>query len=245
MEKPIIKVRRLFAALIVLFFAAVLLPGQTEAASVQSLVEKLEHDAKQLEKNIQSTTFSKPYRLYNQTKKSYAEAKKVVDRLKNGPMKRQYNARLSKANHTIQRAAYYISAVESGERLTALKSQLDKALSSGNVDAVYELYFQMDRQLKKSIALFNKVEHSYVRKKMAEKFQRPAEMTKQRAFFPINIMVAFDKIMLAYEKGDVDEAERLLVLCDQWLSQIKDANMKKELNGYLEEFKAPVVLEIE
>jgi hypothetical protein len=245
METSIRKVRRLFAALIVLFLAAALLPGQTEAASVQSHVKKLEHDAKQLEKNIQSTNFSKPYRLYNQTKKSYAEAKKVVDRLKNGPMKRQYNARLSKANHTIQRAAYYISAVESGERLIALKSQLDKALSSGNVDAVYELYFQMERQLKKSIALFNRVEYSYVRQKMIEKFQRPAEATKKRAFFPINIMVAFDKIMLAYEKGDIDEAERLLVLCDQWILQIKDAKTKKELNSYLEEFKGPVVLEIE
>jgi hypothetical protein len=245
MEESMRKVTYVFAVLTVLFLMVVWLPGRTEAASIQSYVEKLERDTKQLEQNIQSTTFSKPYHLYNQTKKSYAEAKKVIDRLKNGPMKRQYNARLSKANRTIQQAAYYISAVESGERLTALKSQLDKALSSGNVDAVYELYFQMERQLKKSIVLFNKVEHSYVRQKMVEKFQRPAETTKQRAFFPVNIMVAFNKILLAYEKGDIDEAERLLVLCDQWLSQIKDANTKKELNAYLEEFKAPVVLEIE
>jgi hypothetical protein len=220
-------------------------PTRTEAASIASYVGKLERNTAQLERIMQSSTLSKPYSLYNQTKKSYAEAKKATARLKNGPTKRQYSERTAKAYRTIQRAAYYISAIESGERLVTLKSRLDQALSSGNVDVVYDVYPLFEQQLKKTAVLVNKVEYSSVRQKMVRTFQRPAEVTKQRTFFPINIMLAFDKIVSAYEKEDIDEAERLIALCEQWISQVKDANTKKALNSYLEEFKTPVVLEVE
>ncbi|WP_051530003.1 hypothetical protein [Anoxybacteroides tepidamans] len=245
MGKSTIWLGRFMAVVTVLFLAAVFLPSQTKAASIQPVVEKLERNAKQLDQKIRSTAFEKPYSLFNETKKSYSAAKKEVGRLKDGPTKRQYTKRIDAAYLTIQKASYYISAIESGEKLLTLKSRIDRALSAGDVDTLYDVYPSFANQLKKASALIQKASYPSVRQKMVEKFQHPAESTKQRAFYPMNIMLAFDRIIDAYDNDDVEEAERLLALCDQWLANVKDAKTKKELSLYLEDFKAPVIIDVE
>ncbi|MBB5324228.1 hypothetical protein HNQ34_001321 [Anoxybacillus tepidamans] len=241
------KMRRAFAVLMA-FIIAVAWSFQSvpaEAASLPSDVEKLERYAEQLQRTMQSRPLFKPYALYNKTKKSYGGAKQRIERLKNGPAKRQYRKRLEKASETIRQASYYISAIESGERLIALKSRIDQALSSGDVEVVYDVYPSFERQLRKTKTLIGRVHGSSIRKKMTETFQQPAEATKQRSFFPINIMFAFDQIIAAYEQDDIEKVERLLVLCEQWMLRVKDENTKKELNRYLDEFKTPAILDIQ
>jgi hypothetical protein len=216
----------------------------TEAASLPS-IERLEKHAAQLEQTMKASRLSKPYSLYNQVKKDYEAAKKEVARIKNKTDKQRYSKRLANSYRTIQRASYYISAVESGERLTALTSRLDQALRSGDLDTLYDVYPSFDKQLKKTSILITKVSDTAVRQKMIRTFQRPAETMKQRAFFPINIMIAMDKIVTAYENGDINQAERLLALCEQWLPKVQDVNTRKQLDMYFQELKAPAVLDIE
>ncbi|KXG08965.1 hypothetical protein AT864_02649 [Anoxybacillus sp. P3H1B] len=245
MQKAKMGIRWLTVLLVILGFSVMLLPGQTKAASVQSSVEKLERDVKQLEKTIHATTLDKPYNLYNQTKKSYSQAQKEVAQLKDGSVKRHYIQRIDSAYRTIQKAAYYISAIEGGERLIVLKLRIDHALSSGDVYTVYSSYPPFMNQLKKTETLVQKVSDPTVQKKMMETFLRSAEITKQRVFFPINIMFAFDRIIEAYDQDDIEKAERLLALCEKWLSNVKDVNVKKELSYYLEDLKAPKVLDVQ
>jgi hypothetical protein len=217
---------------------------RAEAASFPA-IERLEKHAAQLEQTMKASRLSKPYSLYNQAKKDYEAAKKEVARINNKTDRQRYSKRIANSYHTIQRASYYISAVESGERLTALASRLDQALRSGNLDALYDGYPSFNQQLKKTTMLISKVSDAAIRQKMAAAFERPAEAIKQRAFYPINIMVAMDKIIDAYDNDDINQAERLLALCEQWLPKVQDANTRKQLSVYLQELKAPAVLDIE
>lgn len=233
----------MFALIVII--ASAFYPVSAQAASLSSDVGKLERYTEQLERTIHSRQLSKPYALYNRTKRSYSETKQRIERLKDSLAKQQYRERLKKADRTIRQAAYYISAIESGERLISLKSRIDQSLISGKVEVVYDVYPSFDEQLKKTKVLIQKVSGSVARQKMTETYVRPAETTKQRAFYPMNIMLAFDEIILAYEQDDIEGAERLLRLCEKWLPYVKDANAKTALNRYLADFEAPVILEVQ
>ncbi|GGJ63860.1 anion-transporting ArsA/GET3 family ATPase [Anoxybacillus voinovskiensis] len=239
-------IRRMFAALFLLVLLAAAFPVRAvEAASLSSDIGKLERYAEQLEQTIHSRQLSKPYALYNKAKKSYYETKRQVEQLKEGEMKQRYRERLKAVNRTIVQASYYIRAMESGERLLSDKSHIEQSLALGKVETVYDAYASFDQQLKKTKALIQKVSGSSVRQKMTNTFVRPAEAAKQRAFYPMNIMLAFDGILTAYEQEDIAKAERLLLLCEQWLPHVKDAKAKAALSRYLEEFQAPVILEVQ
>lgn len=218
--------------------------SKAEAASFPA-IERLEKHAAQLEQTMKASRLSKPYSLYNQVKKDYEAAKKEVARIHNKTDRQRYSKRIANSYQTIQRASNYISAVESGERLKALTSRLDQALRSGNLDALYNGYSSFNQQLKKTAMLISKVSGASIRQKMATSFKRPAEAIKQRAFYPINIMTAMDRIIDAYDNDDVNQAERLLALCEQWLPKVQDANTRKQLSVYLQNLKAPAVLDIE
>lgn len=239
-------IRRVFAALFLLVLLAAAFPVHAvEAASLSADIGKLERYAEQLERTIHSRQLSKPYALYNKVKKSYRETKQQVERLKESKTKQRYRERLKAVDRAIVQASYYISAIESGERLLSLKSRMEQSLATGKVEAVYDAYVSFDQQLKKTKALIQKVSGSFVRQKMTTAFVRSAEAAKQRAFYPMNIMLAFDSILTAYEQEDIAKAERLLLLCEQWLPSVKDAKAKDALSRYLEEFQAPVILEVQ
>ena len=58
-------------------------------------------------------------------------------------------------------------------------------------------------------------------------------------------MKAMDKLLDAYDEGDIARAERLLSLCDRWLPNVVDAATRKQLAVYIDDFKAPVVLDVD
>ncbi|ANB61207.1 hypothetical protein [Anoxybacteroides amylolyticum] len=233
----------IFASLFIL--AAEVPSSVVKAASLSSNVGELNRYVEQLQRTINSHQLSKPYALYNKMKKSYSETKQRVERLKDGTVKQQYRERLKKADRTIRQVAYYISAIESGERLIALTSRIDQSLTLGRVEEVYDVYPSFDEQLKKTKFLIQKVSGSTVRRQMTETYVHLAKTMKQRAFYPMNIMLAFDGILAAYEQEDIAKAERLLLLCEQWLPHVKDAKAKAALSRYLEEFQAPVILGVQ
>ncbi|MCL6584932.1 MAG: hypothetical protein K6T72_00180 [Anoxybacillus sp.] len=238
--------RLVFAALFLLVLLAAAFPVHAvEAASLSSDIGKLERYAEQLQQTIHSKQLSKPYALYNKTKKSYYDTKRQVEQLKEGAMKQRYRERLKTVDRTIVQASYYISAMESGERLLSLQSRIEQSLVAGKVETVYDTYASFDQQLKKTKMLMQKVNGSSVRQQMTKTFVRPAEAAKQRVFYPMNIMLAFDGILTAYEQEDIAKAERLLLLCEQWLPHVKEAKAKDALSRYLEEFQAPVILEVQ
>lgn len=221
-----------------------LLAVQTEAASFPN-VERLEQHAAQLERAMKANQWSKPYRLFNQVKRDYEAAKKEVARVRPQTARAQLEKRIAAGEQTMKKASAYISAVESGERLRALTANVDRALRTGDVDVVYDSYALLQYQIRKTAILIGRVPGAALREKMEGWFQRPALAVKLRAYDPINIMKAMDKLLDAYDEGDIARAERLLSLCDRWLPNVVDAATRKQLAVYIDDFKAPVVLDVD
>lgn len=232
-------------AIILFSLLCVIVPVDAYASSVSTNMNVLKRYETEMKRMLRSDHISYYGDFYEKVKKKYVETMKEVGRMKNGKVKREYMIKLKKVNDTMEHFLYYVKAMEQGQKLKQTATQVDRALRDGNINSFYNLYPVFEQQLKDMVYFSSKTKKYPVYSKMFHAFLQPAIQIKNRSYAPINTLYAFDQVIDCYEKDQIDEVEKLISLCDQFIKKVVDKKTKERLVILLEEVKKPIIIDIQ
>ncbi|UQD53487.1 hypothetical protein C0971_16765 [Bacillus methanolicus] len=167
-------------------------------------------------------------KLFNDTKKALAEAKKSVSALK-GKEKEVLQARLD-ANVTtyVNRAAAYIDAVSSGlkiqKKYSELKSRFDKNIVD---DQTEKLYHELSKEIKKNAFMLDRVYGATTRNEFRNYYKHSAENLMKQLVYPVSIKIEIDRAEEALKAKNIDLAAMHLSNVDFLVSEAAKKGQKE------------------
>lgn len=230
MKKKAIKLATSTAIAATAFVAAAPANQADAAVNVDQLVKDAETAAGALKWaiSLEGTADGKtrPWAIYNLTKDATAKAKAAVAKT-SGSQKVLFQARLQAADVQIDRAQAYIDALTAGEKIKGFQTELEKAISSNNLDAVETNYHNVTREIRKQATLLYRVYGQSTRDLILSNYKAPAERVVNSVKVEVTVKMELDLAAAAVKAGKYEEASKhiaeanaLFNQVDQWKTEL-------------------------
>jgi len=191
--------------------------GAEASSNVESLVKNAENLANALKWEISyehrkiaypKTVIDYPnMKLFNEAKAAMIQAENA---LKNatGTQKEALKARLDQnVKSHYDRAVRFIDAVTAGKRIQEKSEALQEKLSKNIIDdSTEKAYHALSREIKERSPIMNKAYGKSTRDAFVDKFNVPANKTKETALYPVSIKIEIDRLNKALVDKDKEKA---------------------------------------
>lgn len=162
---------------------------------------------------------TRPYDQYNAAKKAIAAAEKAIKGL-SASDKIKYEAKLIEPNIQVKRAAAYIDAITSSEKIIELTNGLSAAVKTGDLSKVEAAYHKATAEYRKQAALLDRVYGQSTRDGIRNAVKPALEKLVAEYKYDVTVKMALDKVAEATKAKDWTKAAAYMAEAEKYLPQV-------------------------
>lgn len=204
-------------------------PAQADAAaSVTELVQKASAHIPIL-RSVSSVEYGanvagrQPFNEYNRAKADYNTALAAVNKLPHSNQKIVLSERLNDVKLLLNRTGHFIDALTAGKKLTSYTEQLNELIALGDTSTAVTVYHRLTSELNKQAIMLYRVYGKSTRDAILDYYKQPAEEAKANALYPVSVHIEIERLIQAFETGNMEEAEKRMNNIEEWLGYIPEA----------------------
>lgn len=165
---------------------------------------------------------TKPYEEYNTTKKYIETAEKLAANLSNSK-RLSVQASLVDAKVQVKRAQAYIDAITSSEKIKALTSNVNKAISSGELNDIESAYHMASEEYRKQTKLLDRVYGQSTRDGIRNSVKPAFESLMKSIQYDVTVHMHLNNALQLLKEKKYIEADLELMKAHQYLNDYKDS----------------------